>query len=106
MLPASLNSPSLQPPDPRSLEECSIRSNRQPPMHTGQNIYYIFCKYLFKRNVPQQVVSNLSLETNPLGLVIKIIAERQKCSLQTFALELYSHEGYPLCVNEYNEFYE
>ncbi len=104
---ASLDSPSpLQPLVPGSLEECSTRSNRQPPVHGGrkiQKIYYIFCKNLFKRNVPQRVVSNLSLETDPVELVIKIIAERHKCSLQTYALELYSQEGYPLCVNEYNE---
>ncbi len=98
----SLQAFDLQPPAV-DLEESTKSVYKEQRSQKFQKVYYIFCKNLFKRNVPQQVVSNLSLETDPLELVISIIAERHKCSLQTYALELYSQEGYPLCVNEYNQ---
>ncbi len=74
----------------------------QKPQRSKIKLYYIFCKELLKRNVTREVIVNLDLEKDPLELVIRIISERHKCSLEKHALELYSQEGYPLSVNQYN----
>ncbi len=84
---ASLDSPPLQPLVPGSLEECSTRSNRQPGGRKIQNIYYIVCKNLFKRNV---AVSNLSLETDWLS---RSLLNDTSVHYKPHALKLYSQEG-------------
>ena len=80
-----------------------MRSQIAVPQRPQSKIYYIFCKELFKSTTTREVVSNLDLDHNSLGLVIKSIAERHHISLDDFSVELYSREGYPMCVNEYNQ---
>ena len=58
---------------------------------------------MFKRMIPREVISNLDFETDSLALIVKMISERHKYPLDTFAFEFYSHEGYPLNVNEFSE---
>ena len=94
-------------PIPTSFESAptpTVEEHYVPPAlkQKRSKIYYIFCKDLFGRNVMREVITNLDLELDSLELIARMISERHKFRLDTYAIEFYSHEGYPMCVNQYN----
>ena len=77
-----------------------LKKSQQPQR---SQVSYILCQKMFTRSVQKEVISNLNLDVEPLELLVNIISERHKYPLDTYALEFYSQEGYPLCVNDYNQ---
>ena len=94
-------------PIPTSFESAptpTVEEHYVPPAlkQKRSKMYYIFCKDLFGRNVMREVITNLDLEHDSLEFIARMISERHKFRLDTYAIEFYSHEGYPMCVNQYN----
>ena len=64
-------------------------------------IRYIYCNNLFLNVVQERVIGNMSLATDTIQNFIDLIKGQESISPSN-ALELFTHEGYPMDVNEFN----
>lgn len=81
----------------KPLAEDSLRNPRIKVM-----MRYVLCRDVFSKVVTERAVANLSLRSNSIREFMDIIRAQEHID-DNFELELYTHEGYPMNVNEYNE---
>lgn len=85
----------------QSLSDTGIGVSYQNP-NAKMLVRYVLCKDLFTVQITEANITNLSPNSDDsFDTICKLIRDRERIP-GSMELEFYSHEGYPLNMNQYN----